>query len=222
MSPPPLSEQQLIDLLTESLQDRLSLPRSRMTPDLAYGRHRGPAPPQSRVAAVAVTLYQDPLQGWTVPLTRRPTTLQHHAGQICLPGGQLEPQETTTAAALREFEEELGVRPVVRVCCGELSTQYVYASGNLVHPVVAVIEPPRGPWVPDPQEVEEVIPLPLSILLDPRHRTALIKQRSVRVDHQQVDELVFRASAYEFGGHLVWGATALILDQLAQILQPSA
>ncbi|MEE2938046.1 MAG: NUDIX domain-containing protein, partial [Planctomycetota bacterium] len=65
-----------------------------------------------------------------IPLTLRPKSLQHHAGQVCLPGGRLEGDENPSQAALREFEEELGVRPQVTCHCGELSALYVYASNN--------------------------------------------------------------------------------------------
>ncbi len=171
------------------------------------------------MAAVAVALYPDPEHGWTLPLTLRPSTLQHHAGQVCLPGGQIEPDEDAYRAAIREFEEELGVAPVVQYRCGELSTQYVYASGNLVHPVVTIMESPGQPWSPDPVEVHEVISLPLRVLQDPLHRTRMTRRRAVRIQSKEVDRLVFRAAAIEYGGHLIWGATALILDQLAQILQ---
>jgi 8-oxo-dGTP pyrophosphatase MutT (NUDIX family) len=217
-----ISPDELATRLTTRLSDSRVLPKPRMSPELSYGRHRGPAPAQSRVAAVAVALYFDPESGWTLPLTLRPSTLQHHGGQVCLPGGRLEPGENPLQAALREFEEELGVAPGLIADCGELSRQYVYASGNLVHPVVTIIEPPGHSWVPDPSEVDEVIPLPVAALLDPRRRQQLTKRRVVRVKTKEVDRLVFRADAFQYDRHMVWGATALILDQLAQILQNQA
>lgn len=204
--------------LQRLLSDRSALPRPTVPPQLSYGRHRGPANRNSRIAAVAVALYQDPDGEWTIPLTLRPRSLQHHGGQICLPGGRVEPRETVMEAALREFEEELGVRPDVSCRCGELSTQFVYASDNLVHPLVMVIETPTKPWSPDPTEVEQVIPLQLSVLLNHTRRHRLVKQRSVRRDGRQVGTLHFRAPAIEQGPHVIWGATALILDQLARIL----
>jgi 8-oxo-dGTP pyrophosphatase MutT (NUDIX family) len=215
-----MTPKQFAEFLSNRLRDVSRLPRPRMSPQLAYGRHRGPVPVGTRLAAVAVALYLDPRSGWTVPLTLRPSTLQHHAGQICLPGGQIEPDEDPLTAAMREFEEELGIRPVLRSHCGELSPQYVYASRNLVHPVVAIVEAPDREWSPDPVEVQQVITMPLSILGDARHRRELVRRRAVRVSGQEVDQLVYRAAAIELNDQLVWGATALILDQLAQILHP--
>lgn len=217
-----LSPERLADLLTQRLRGNEPLPRSRLTPDLSYGRHQGPVPAHRRLAAVAVALYRDSNLGWVLPLTLRPDTLQHHAGQVCLPGGQIEPREDAYQASIREFKEELGVTPVVTRCCGELSTQYVYASGNLVHPVVMIIQPPDRPWTPDPLEVHEVISLPLDVVCDPAHRRRMVKQKAVTLRTQQTDQLEFHAGTIEYQGHLVWGATALILDQLAQILQVNA
>ena len=216
-----LGDRPLPERLQQLLLDPESFPRPGVPPELSYGRHRGPANMGSRVAAVALALYQDADDQWTIPLTLRPNSLQHHGGQICLPGGRVEPDESILEAALREFEEELGVRPDVMCCCGELSTQYVYGSDNLVHPLVMLIQPPIQPWKPDPIEVEEVIPLHLSVLLDQSARTKLVKQRAVRKADREVGRLKFRAPAIEHKEHQIWGATALILDQLARILQRS-
>jgi len=165
-------------------------------------------------------MYCDPSGEWIVPLTRRPHHLQHHGGQICLPGGRVEPGETTREAALREFEEELGIRPTVLYDCGELSPQYVYASDNIVHPVVTVMQPPEIPWRPDPNEVDQVIALPLTRLLESEpSQDPFFIRREVRQGKIATGDLVFRASAIKYQQYCVWGATAMILDQLAQILQ---
>ena len=237
-----------IDRMGARLNDGTPLPRPKLVPELSYGRHRGPARPQSRIAAVAVTLYCCPAQGWVIPLTLRPQSLQHHAGQVCFPGGRVEAGETMSEAAFREFREELGVEANITTHCGLLSPQYVYASDNLVHPVVAIIEHPE-PWNPDPVEVAEVITLPLERLSQvmaggqAKHLQArqnsdgkedfksaesndrpddsphyVIKQRGVVADTGEIDQLRFRAPAVTHQGHQIWGATALILDQLAQVL----
>ena len=77
-------------------------------PELAYGRHAGPAAVDARQAAVLVLVY---FQGgtWFVPVTVRTPGMREHAGQIALPGGAVEAEETPRQAALREFKEELGV-----------------------------------------------------------------------------------------------------------------
>lgn len=204
--------------LTDRLAQPQRIPRSTIGPTLSYGRHRGPSPTTARVAAVAIALYQNAHGDWTIPLTLRPTTLSHHGGQISLPGGRIEPGEDALAAAVREFHEELGVAPVVRLVCGELPTQYVYASDNCVHPVVMIIDRPAQNWQPDPVEVAEVVSLPLSTLTDPDARREVIQARAVRSASGEVGKLRFRATGFQIGQHHVWGATAMILDQLAQLL----
>ena len=92
----------LVRQLQQRLTERSSFKlRSRMAPSLAYGRHRGPAYRGSRVAAVAIAMYRDAEQRWVIPLTKRPESLQHHGGQICLPGGRVEAGEANTLK--REF-----------------------------------------------------------------------------------------------------------------------
>ena len=199
-----------------SSSDPLPKPTARMS--LAYGRHRGPVPPGTRVAAVVIALYQDRPGHWIVPLTLRPQTLNHHGGQVSLPGGRIEPGEDAEAASLREFHEEMGIEAVVRHRCGQLSTQYVFASANLVHPVVTIIEPPDRPWVPDPVEVAEVIEMPLDLLHNASARICTVRQVDLVGTAGVVGSIKMQAPAIQFDGHQIWGATALILDQLAQIL----
>ncbi len=214
------------------LTDRLAQLRTRsarhglqwnMTPPLAYGRHRGPARLNSRRAAVAVGLYLDPEAGWILPLTRRPRTLRHHGGQICFPGGRIEAGETPTQAALREFSEELGIPADVVEICGELPVQYVYASDNEVTPIVCVLRKPSGPWQPDPGEVDEVIHLPLQVPCQQSPVASIWYQRCVQAaadPETLVAHFRFRAPAFEYRSRRIWGATAVILDQLAQCLLP--
>ncbi len=202
---------------------------NRMSPALAYGRHCGPIRTRSRLAAVAVTLFRRDNMWW-VPTTLRPKFLKHHGGQICLPGGRVEADENVCDAARREFQEELGIECRPTHLCGELSTQYVYASDNRVHPVVMIIDAPTEPWKPDPNEVEQVIEIPLRSLLLANCRTTVIREKSVRQGDQVVDVMSFRAPAFvtDFDGWaspeqapepVIWGATAMMLDELAHLLR---
>src|SRR5262245_26111075 len=81
-----------------------------MAHGLAYGRHHGPVPDDARQAAVLLALHQAPA-GWSIPAILRPLAMKAHAGQVSLPGGLIEAEETAAQAALREFEEELGTPP---------------------------------------------------------------------------------------------------------------
>ena len=136
--------------------------RAPLSPRLAYGRHRGPARLGSRRAAVLIALYSNAQTGQLcLTLTRRPMSLSHHGGQICLPGGRIESGESALDAALREYREELGVplrgvRPL-----GSLAPIYVFASDNWVQTLVAAADSPDQPWRPDPSEVDQVIEMPI-------------------------------------------------------------
>lgn len=104
---------------------------------LAYGRHHGPIPDDSRWAAVLIALHPTP-EGWSIPAILRPDTMKAHAGQVSLPGGLIEADETVSQTALREFEEELGTAAAELQVVGQLSPIYVFVSGFEVTPLIAI------------------------------------------------------------------------------------
>lgn len=144
---------------------------------------------------------------WHVPLTLRPTSMANHAGQISLPGGMIERGESSRRAAQRELTEELGPSDGIEFL-GRLSEFYVWISNFVVTPWVAYV-PHRPAWQPNPAEVQEVIELPVAHLLDPRHRGELLIER---------DSYQFTAPCYLWQEHRVWGATSMMLCELATIL----
>ncbi len=190
----------------------------RMTPPLAYGRHRGPAPETARRAAVAITLLKRADGTFFIPLTLRPKTLKHHGGQVSFPGGKVELGESDLQAAMREFEEELGLSLVDPIHCGSLPPLYVFASNNLVSPQVLVAQAPSQAWRPDVVEVERVIELPLETLLQPKAHAVIKRARIVRVDGDTVDEFKLDIPSYAYQSARIWGATAMLLEDLSRIL----
>lgn len=171
-------------------------------PKLSYGRHAGPARKDARKAAVIVLLHWNEA-GWSLPLTVRATELSRHGGQVSLPGGLIDGDETPREAAARELDEELGVRPPLE-WLGNLSPQFVYASNAWVVPCVAATAS-RPTWKPNPQEVERVLPLPIQELLTSRATPPLLVERG---------PLRFTAPQLVVEGHSAWGATAVILGEL--------
>lgn len=181
--------------------------RSEYAPQLAYGRHAGPALPDMRRGAVLVLLYPDAVD-WNLVLTVRTSHLASHAGQVSFPGGRLEPGETAEQAALREFSEELGVGAAA-LTLGELPAVNVYASNFLVTPVVAVTTA-KPPYRPNSNEVAQVIELSLTQLADRRQRGSHPVVRG---------GLRFLAPHLRVAGHSVWGATWIILGELLERLE---
>jgi 8-oxo-dGTP pyrophosphatase MutT (NUDIX family) len=197
----------LADALANPLAHRQ--PCRRMSPQLSYGRHLGPAPSTARHAAVMLLLFRRDGR-WHLPITERPTSLARHAGQISLPGGTVEPGETSEQAAVRELREELGVEASLPLDIqGQLADCYVFATDFVVTPWVAVAT--QFPhWRPDAREVQQVIDVPLDVLLNKRVIGSLTIQHG---------PLTFRAPCYCIDGFCVWGATSVILSEFANLLE---
>ena len=115
-------------------------------------------------AAVGIIVVGGSTEG-RVLLTKRPTHLTRHKGQYALPGGRLEPGETPEVAALRELEEELGLKLEKVSVLGRLD-DYPTRSGFLITPVV-MWGPAEAEVSPDPNEVAKVFYIPLSELNSP-------------------------------------------------------
>lgn len=200
------------NLLSAALAQQLPgrLTTRAMAPELAYGRHRGPTFATTRQAAVLL-LAMPSDAGWSVPALLRPAHMKAHAGQVSLPGGMVEAGETLEAAALREFEEELGASTAEVRTLGRLSPVFVFITNVQVTPIVAVVDR-QLEFAPSPAEVAEVVELRLSEVTRPECRTSdIIRRRG----------LAFRAPHYQIGKHHVWGATSLILAEFLALLARS-
>ena len=160
-----------------------------------------------RPAAVLVPLI-DHAHGMSVLLTQRTAHLSAHAGQISFPGGRIEEEDAdAVAAALRETEEEVGL-PADRISViGRLDT-YVTGTGFEITPVVGILAPPIAPTI-DPFEVAEAFEVPLAFILDRRNHQRVERESAGR-------RRCFFVLPYE--GRNIWGATAGILVNLAEVL----
>ena len=146
---------------------------------------------------------------WYLPLTKRSHRLAAHAGQISLPGGSLEENEEDRDAALRELSEELGVSASECELLGRLSPIHVFVSNFRITPWLALAH--GVPQLrPDPQEVEEILKVPIDHLIDERnHGSHSMSRGTIR----------FAVPHIEWKEHRIWGATAMILGELIELLR---
>jgi 8-oxo-dGTP pyrophosphatase MutT (NUDIX family) len=167
-------------------------------------------PDAARHAAALILIHPGPA-GLSIPLTVRRSDLPHHPGQVSLPGGALDPGERPDAGALREAHEEIAVPPDDVRLVGALSTVWIGVSNFLVHPYVAVTNDTPG-FRAHPEEVATLFDVPLVELLDPRH---------LRWARRERDGVNMTYPYFEFSGHVVWGATAMMLGELACVFNPA-
>jgi 8-oxo-dGTP pyrophosphatase MutT (NUDIX family) len=174
-------------------------------------RPRAFSPPpgvEARQAGVLLLLY--PIRGLLhLALTVRTASLNHHGGQISLPGGGWEEGDASLQeTALREAQEEIGIATDGLELLGSLTPLYVPPSNNLVHPLVAYAQQ-RPALRPDPTEVAELLEVPLHLLLDPATR---------REEDWMWRGARLHVPFYAVGEHKVWGATAIILAEFVALL----
>ena len=176
---------------------------------LLAARQRVPLPPGPVPAAVLLPLFA---QGgeYHVLFTKRTERLNHHRGEISFPGGVFHPGDgTLRETALRETWEEVGIRPADVEILGELDDFHsVY--GYLVTPLVGVF--PGGYHLTvNRDEIERIITVPLSHLLDPG---------IFRVEDWSWKGRVHPVYFYTCGNDEVWGLTAAILKQFLDEVFP--
>lgn len=156
-----------------------------------------------REAAVLVPFLERAGEPWLL-FTKRPMTLRSHAGQFSFPGGgRDDSDESPLHTALREAEEEVGIPPEGVEVIGmldELPTPTQYR----IQPFVGVI-PGDLTYRPSPIEIELILEVPLRALLQPQWPRRELWRRG-----GQEHEVYF----FDYGEHVIWGATARILMDL--------
>jgi 8-oxo-dGTP pyrophosphatase MutT (NUDIX family) len=200
-----------IDLPEIKERCRAGLPgvsaHSKYAPEMAYGRHRGPVSRHAHTAAVIVALCETS-KGLAIPLTVRSEKVGEHRGQVSLPGGRLESHESSWHAAVREFQEELNANPTSIELLTPLTSVYVYASNHEVQPFLAYYRS-DAKFQPNEDEVSRLLMFPVA---DLRSGANLI------VGTLQRGSCKYDAPGYKIEDQFVWGATALVLGEVAELL----
>jgi len=159
-------------------------------------------------AGVLVPLYMDEGELHGV-FTRRREDLRRHPGEISFPGGRSDEGDADLrSTALREAHEEIGLPLDAVDLVGALQPTPTVVTGYAVYPFVGLIEPGRI-WQVSEREVAEVLELPLRALLAGYSRRRLVRRG-----------LPIRTDTYVVGDHLIWGATARILADLFDRIEP--
>ncbi len=158
-------------------------------------------------AAVLIPLFKKGGE-YHLLLTRRTDKVPLHKGQISFPGGRRDPADPDSlATALREAWEEMGIEAKDVRTLGELD-DICTVTDFCVAPFVGLIPYPY-PFRVNPHEIEEVIEVPLSTLLDPAN---------FREEWQERNGQPRWAFFYQYGRHNIWGATARIIKQFLELM----
>jgi len=173
-----------------------------LTPEEAAGMDA----PGSKDAAVLVPLYAE---SPSLILTERRADLRRHAGEISFPGGRQDrPDEDLRTTALREAEEEIGLDPNAVEVVGALPPVGTFVTGYRVFPFVGIVQPGQV-WRPQATEVARVLEFTVADLIAGHEMQRLLRKG-----------VPIKTPTYTVDGHLVWGATARILQSLLERMDP--
>ncbi|HLG04176.1 MAG TPA: CoA pyrophosphatase [Bacteroidia bacterium] len=165
--------------------------------------------PHYRKSAVLLLVYPYEETVYTL-LIRRPSYDGTHSGQLALPGGKVEEDDSTLIhTAIRETMEEVGVDVPEKNILGSLSPVYIPVSNYLVQPFVAQL-PERPSWNPDHREVDALLEIPLTRLLDPQIKS----RRRIPVGKNMFVD----APCYILNDQILWGATAMMFSELEELI----
>ena len=134
-----------------------------------------------------------------------------HSAQIAFPGGKFEPDdETFEITALRETFEEIGIHPDRIEILRQFTHLYIPPSDFLVYPFLGICREDIL-FIPDSSEVAAIIELPLSVFLGEEVVVSVTISTSYASD--------IMVPAFKIGEHIVWGATAMMLSELKEVLK---
>ncbi len=169
----------------------------------------GQSPKQS---AVLVLFYPDYSETKLV-FIKRPVDDTVHSGQIAFPGGRVEPDDKDLVhTALREANEEVNVEPREVSILGTLSKLHIPPSNFDVFPIIGYSN--SRPKLKGNYEVDKILEVNLEKLLDENTKTT-------KTINHRLGKLV-DVPCYFIEGEIIWGATAMMVSELIQLIEPSS
>lgn len=165
--------------------------------------------PDARAAAVLILLWPENNSIHTV-FMKRPDYTGFHGGQISFPGGKQEPSdENLIRTAFREAEEETGFGTSDVENLGLLTPLFIPVSNMLVT-AVAGWTPAKPSFRPDPSEVEFLIEANVLEFMEPS---------AIKTKQMEIRGGVYEIRYFDYKGHIIWGATSMMLNELLEILK---
>jgi len=167
--------------------------------------------PDSRYinSSVLIPLFNKDGQ-YMVLFTKRTSRVEHHKGQISFPGGAVDKDDgSLEETALRETYEEIGLLKSNVELLGRTDDILTLVSDFIIHPFVGKIPYPY-PFKINPHEVDSIVVLPLYVFMD--------KTSGYIKDSLDVDGFIYHGTSYEYQGHVIWGATARIMENFVRIV----
>lgn len=204
------------DSVIQTLQRRLKDPLPGKTAQfkMASAVRQEITPPEDARRAGVLALLYPKQQEWHICLIQRVSSNPNdrHKGQISFPGGRYDDEDgTLEQTAIREAYEEVGVLPQEVNILGPLTQLYIPVSNFLVDPFVGFTNN-RPEFIPQPTEVADILEVPLAQFQDP----ATIQQ----IDLELAPQLILRdVPHYAIQGKVVWGATAMMISELMEMLE---
>ena len=134
-----------------------------------------------------------------------------HSAQIAFPGGKYELDDVDFAfTALRETHEEVGIHPEKIEVLKSFTELYIPPSNFMVYPFLGISKEELV-FIPEPSEVSDIIELPLSVFLS----DAIVVDTKLSTSY--ADNISI--PAFKIDNHIVWGATAMMLSELKEVLK---
>lgn len=163
----------------------------------------------ARMAAVLILLWPENDSVHTV-FMKRPDYTGYHGGQISFPGGKQEPSdENIIWTAFREAREETGIDTREIEVLGMLTPMFIPVSKMLVTGVVGWNKT-KPSFSPDSEEVEFLIEADI---------VKFLESSIVRTKPMEIRGKVYEVRYFDYEGHVIWGATSMMLNELLEILR---
>tara|TARA_A100001011_G_scaffold359155_1_gene405448 strand:+ start:325 stop:966 length:642 start_codon:yes stop_codon:yes gene_type:complete len=211
-----LKVDKIITLIKERVRSNNDLPgwnshkKMAVIPINSFTEKAFTPPKDAKQASVGIIVFKENNKLFFL-LTKRTENVEHHKGQVSLPGGAIDRNETAKNASLRETNEEIGIDSSTLESLGQLSSLYTPVSYFNIH--VFLWYSKVQPQIKiNNSEVDQVYKISLDELID----NNLVSNTPINKSGFEIN-----VPAYNFNECICWGATAMIITELKDIISES-